>query len=118
VPRKTMEALQRYRWPGNVRELRNVIEHAAIVTKGSTLTVGLLDEDDSAVATEIQTMAEAERAHILRVLEKANWHIKGPRGAAALLGMNAGTLYGRMKRLGIRPHQRAENGPSQGAIGG
>ena len=27
VPKKTMEALQRYHWPGNIRELRNVIEH-------------------------------------------------------------------------------------------
>ena len=34
VPRRTMEALQRYPWPGNVRELRNVIEHGAIVTTG------------------------------------------------------------------------------------
>jgi transcriptional regulator with GAF, ATPase, and Fis domain len=117
VPRKTMEALQRYPWPGNVRELRNVIEHAAIITTGDLLTVPLLDEADSAAPTESQTMAEAERAHILRVLEKTNWHIKGPRGAAALLGMNAGTLYGRMKKLGIRPQQRAENGPSQGATG-
>ncbi len=117
VPRKTMEALQRYRWPGNVRELRNVIEHAAIITPGDTLTVGLLDEANSTPAPDNQTLAEAERAHILRVLERANWHVKGPQGAAALLGMNAGTLYGRMKKLGIRPQQRVEYGSSQGAAG-
>jgi DNA-binding NtrC family response regulator len=110
VPRKTMEALQRYPWPGNVRELRNVIEHGAIITTGDVLTVPLLDEADSAAAMDIQTLAEAERAHILRILERTNWHIKGPQGAAALLGMNPGTLYGRMKKLDIRPRQRAKNG--------
>jgi DNA-binding NtrC family response regulator len=102
VPRKTMEALQRYPWSGNVRELRNVIEHSAIITTGEVLVVSLLEDADSVAPTRSQTMAEAERAHILRVLERTNWHIKGPRGAAVLLGMNAGTLYGRMKKLGIR----------------
>jgi DNA-binding NtrC family response regulator len=110
VRRKSMEALQRHSWPGNVRELRNVIEHGAIITTGDTLTVPLLDEADSATPTDSLTLAEAERAHILRILERTNWHIKGPQGAAALLGMNPGTLYGRMKKLGIRPRQRAKNG--------
>jgi PAS domain S-box-containing protein len=106
VPRKSMEALQRHSWPGNVRELRNVIEHGAIITTGDILTVPLLDEADSADPKGNQTLAEAERAHILRILERTNWHIKGPQGAAKLLGMNPGTLYGRMKKLDIRPRQR------------
>jgi DNA-binding NtrC family response regulator len=49
-----------------------------------------------------QTLADAEREHILRALERAGGRIKGPKGAAAALGMNYGTLYGRMKKLGIR----------------
>jgi DNA-binding NtrC family response regulator len=110
VQHKTMKRLQDYPWPGNVRELRNVIEHAAIITAGDVLTISLLGEGESAGLTGGQTLAEADRTHILRTLEKTNWHIKGPRGAAALLGMNAGTLYGRMKKLGIMPRQRTENG--------
>jgi formate hydrogenlyase transcriptional activator len=47
------------------------------------------------------TLADAEREHILRALETAGWHVKGPEGAAAVLGLNPGTLYGRMKKLGI-----------------
>ena len=39
IPRKAMQALQRYPWPGNVRELRNVIEHAMIISRGSVLTI-------------------------------------------------------------------------------
>ena len=100
VPRKTMEALQRHPWPGNVRELRNVIEHGAIVSTGDTLRVPLLDETAQA-ATPTQTLADAEREHIRRAIETAGGHINGPNGAAAALGINRGTLYGRMRKLGI-----------------
>jgi len=100
VPRKTMEALQRYPWPGNVRELRNVIEHGAIITPGNTLMVPKLEAEEA----DARTLAEAEREIILTTLKRTNWHIKGPRGAAKALGLNPATLYSRMKKLGIRPH--------------
>jgi DNA-binding NtrC family response regulator/PAS domain-containing protein len=107
VPRATMEALQRAPWPGNVRELRNVIEHGAIVTTGDTLVVPMLTEA-SPMAARPQTLADSERAHILRALESTGWRIKGPKGAAAALGINYGTLYGRMKKLGIRRQPQSE----------
>jgi DNA-binding NtrC family response regulator/PAS domain-containing protein len=100
IQRSTMDALKRYSWPGNVRELRNVIEHGAIITSGDTLKVPLLGED--VVATqESQLLEDVERNHILRVLERTGWHIKGPTGAATALGLNPATLYSRMKKLGI-----------------
>jgi len=37
------------------------------------------------------------RAHIVRVLERTGWRIERPKGAAAALGLNPATLYGRMK---------------------
>jgi formate hydrogenlyase transcriptional activator len=106
VPRRTLEALQRHSWPGNVRELRNVIEHGAILTNGDTLRVPLL-EDAARVAAPQPTLADAERELICRALEGTHWHVKGPRGAAAALGLNPSTLYSRMKKLGIRPPERA-----------
>ena len=111
VPRRTMEALQRHTWPGNVRELRNVIEHAAIITTGDTLRVPMLGEA-APVAAPSKTLADAEREHILRALERAGGRIKGPKGAAAELGLNPATLYSRMKRLGLRPSRQAEDGPA------
>jgi transcriptional regulator of acetoin/glycerol metabolism len=33
------------------------------------------------------------------------------KGAAAALGMNYGTLYGRMKKLGIRARPQADDDP-------
>jgi len=107
VPRRTMEALQRHRWPGNVRELRNVIEHGAIVTTGQTLKVPMLEA--SAPAAQMpQTLADSEREHILKALERSGWRIKGPKGAAAVLGLKPSTLYSRMQKLGI-PHRRQKD---------
>jgi formate hydrogenlyase transcriptional activator len=109
VPRATMEALQRQPWPGNVRELRNVIEHGAIITTGDTLKVPMLGDATPGPALP-RTLADAERDHILFVLESTGGRIKGPQGAAAVLGLNPATLYSRMKKLGIRPSRQTETG--------
>jgi len=100
VPRRTMESLQRRPWRGNIRELRNVIEHGAIVTTGTTLRVPMIEEGDH-VAAAPRSLAAAERELILQALERTGWRIKGPKGAATELGLNPATLYGRMKKLGI-----------------
>jgi len=49
-----------------------------------------------------RTLPEIEKFHILRICESTGWKIKGPKGAAVKLGLNPGTLYSRMKKLGIR----------------
>ena len=41
------------------------------------------------------------RDHIRRVLEKSNWVVGGPSGAATRLGMKRTTLQSKMKKLGI-----------------
>lgn len=46
-------------------------------------------------------LEDVERAHIVAVLQRANWIIEGERGAARLLDMNPSTVRSRMKRLGI-----------------
>jgi transcriptional regulator with GAF, ATPase, and Fis domain len=107
IPRKSIDALRRYSWPGNVRELRNVIERSVIVSPGETLRVARLQELQTTSRT--LTLAESERAHILRVLEKTLWHVKGPHGAAGQLGLKPSTLYTRMQKLGI-PNRHQKDG--------
>jgi transcriptional regulator with GAF, ATPase, and Fis domain len=57
-------------------------------------------------ATSGQTIREAleesKRQQILAALEKANWVVAGPEGAAARVGMKRSTLQFRMQKLGIR----------------
>jgi formate hydrogenlyase transcriptional activator len=47
------------------------------------------------------TLEQAERDHVLRVCNACGWKIKGAGGAAERLGLNASTLYFRLKKLGI-----------------
>ena len=109
LSQKSMNALQRYQWPGNIRELRNVIEHAVIVSSGNTLNVQVPPESGGA-SPQALTMEEAEYQHIMETLRTTGWRIKGPRGAAKLLGMKPSTLYAKMQRLGIPTRTEKDRG--------
>jgi transcriptional regulator with GAF, ATPase, and Fis domain len=52
-------------------------------------------------AATFPTLADHERAHIRRARSATSWRVHGPRGAAALLGVNPSTLRSRMQKLGI-----------------
>jgi formate hydrogenlyase transcriptional activator len=103
IPADAMTALSRYHWPGNIRELENLIERAVILSQGAELHVPLTELKSSARlgAQPVATLEAAEREHILRALQEANWVIGGPSGAAAKLGMKRTTLQSRMQKLGI-----------------
>lgn len=101
IPKRGLEALQRYSWPGNVRELRNVVEHAMIVSPGATLEVRPPTLVVPQSSNDSRNLQEVERRHILRVLEETGWRVAGKGGAAQLLGLKPTTLEARMKKLGI-----------------
>jgi transcriptional regulator with GAF, ATPase, and Fis domain len=44
------------------------------------------------------------------VLEKAKWKVKGPDGAAELLGVKPTTLFSRMRKMGIGSPDQESNG--------
>ena len=83
-----MAALSRYHWPGNIRELENFIERAVILTRGLEpyRPVGRAQSRvaaNPAMLAQLSTLEEAEREHIRRALQQANWLVGGPAGAAA-----------------------------------
>ena len=108
VSKDSMLALQRYPWPGNVRELRNVVERAVIVATGPRLTIDPPTPSAAAVSGHRATaLVDIERDHIVAVLERVKWRVRGEGGAAELLGMKPSTLESRMAKLGIqRPRDR------------
>jgi formate hydrogenlyase transcriptional activator len=100
IPKRAMDALQRYSWPGNVRELRNILERAVILTSGPTLHVELPAPADLQTAMGM-TLEAVERRHIMAVLDEVRWRIRGEGGAAQRLGLKPSTLEFRMRKLGI-----------------
>ncbi|MDS4026032.1 MAG: sigma 54-interacting transcriptional regulator [Candidatus Contendobacter sp.] len=116
LPPAVVDRLTRYDWPGNVRELENVLERAIILSPGAVLELDAIQLGPTkhpvptldglthagGPAAEDDTLQAHERAHILQICQATRWKIKGPDGAARRLGLNPGTLYARMKKLGIR----------------
>ena len=106
IPRKTMEQLQQYDWPGNVRELSNVIERAMILTTSDSLQVEIPSLGPGHHRPRM-TLSEGVKEQILRVLQDTGWRIRGPGGAAEILGVKPTTLEARMAKLGIRRPKRS-----------
>ncbi len=104
IPKKSMDALQQYSWPGNIRELRNVVERAMILSQGKTLLIQL-PKIENLPSFSGMTLEAFERQHILEILEKTNWRVRGQNGASELLGLKPSTLESRMKKLGIQRDQ-------------
>jgi formate hydrogenlyase transcriptional activator len=130
VSPETMERLTSYPWPGNVRELQNVIERAVVLCEGPILELdqdlipvtgaaGQAGEpgagnvgpgvprgragqamSDSA-PSDLVTLEEVERRHIVAALERTGGVIHGPRGAARILDLHPNTLRSRIEKLGI-----------------
>ncbi len=101
IPQKAMAAMKSYSWPGNVRELRNVIEHALIISKGKTLKVKIPAMSSPETPNNL-ILDEVVKKHILTVLKKTGWRVKGKNGAAEVLGIKESTLRARLKKLGIQ----------------
>jgi PAS domain S-box-containing protein len=103
--------LQSYEWPGNVRELQNVLERAAILSRGGRLVLDLPmaatraeaardPESPRLIRTEGQ-LRQDERDNIEAALRLARGRISGPEGAAALIGVKPTTLASRIRKLGL-----------------
>ncbi len=104
-PESEMARLVIHDWPGNVRELENVIERGIISSAGEIFKVPDPDRKnspgDGTVYGADMSLEDVERNHIIQVLRKTMWKVRGPGGAAELLRINPSTLYFRIKKLDI-----------------
>ncbi len=104
VSATTMDHMAEYNWPGNIRELENVIQRAVLLSPASTLTIEEPLADPFSRSNSMPPslkLEDADRHHILEVLERCDWKIKGQGNAAECLGLPPSTLRLRMKKLGI-----------------
>ncbi len=117
LTRAAVARLQSYDWPGNIRELRNVIERGVILARGGPLHFDLPVTEASPVGAVAKVLGEVkvrgeflteaemlrfDRENLLAVLDRSGWKIKGPDGAAELLGVKPTTLLSRMKKMGLK----------------
>ena len=99
-----IQILERHRWPGNVRELRNAIERAVLLADDGHIGAAQLHFLTGAGATRSSdpgtspsTLAELERAHILRVMDEEGGKAEE---AARRLGIPRSSLYNKLKKYG------------------
>ncbi len=112
---RTLRYMRNQSWPGNVRELEGVILRALIAATGPSLDYGddATEPDPQVAAIPASAgpgtksaptkrgLLDAQRAHIISVLEQTHWVIEGKQGAAYALGLAPSSLRSKMKRLDI-----------------
>ena len=106
---EALALLQTYPWPGNIRELESTVSRAALSAPGRVIRdsdIEFLHATTPAPTHEtprMPTLAEAERTHVLRVLESVAWNKKE---AARVLEISRGTLYRKILEYGLEPDPR------------
>ena len=95
-----LDLLRSYSWPGNVRELRNIIERAAIMSRGDSITRDDIpdeifrpenrDEETGPASLAGMSMKNVEKEAILQTLDMCGGNKKK---TAEKLGIGLKTLY-------------------------
>src|SRR5439155_435717 len=109
--REAIDLLVNYQWPGNIRELESTVSRAALSAPGRAIRatdIEFLHATAPSVLSQtgdrLPSLAEAERAHIVRVLEAVEWNKKE---ASRVLDISRGTLYRKIVEYGLEPEPRA-----------
>jgi DNA-binding NtrC family response regulator len=100
-------ALLKYPFPGNVRELAHIVQHALVLSRGSTVELDHLPREvggssevaaGAGVGSLASAVKEFERDYLVRALSLTG----GRRARAAeLLGISRKTLWEKLRTLGI-----------------
>ena len=104
--REALDLLLAYPWPGNIRELESTVSRAALSAPGRSIRAQDVEFLNAGAAVvpmvpdRLPSLAEAERAHISRVLDVVQWNKKE---AARVLDISRGTLYRKIAEYALEP---------------
>jgi DNA-binding NtrC family response regulator len=104
--RDALDTLTSYSWPGNIRELESTVSRAALSAPGRSIRVQDIEflhamtPSSQTQPDRLPSLADAERAHIVRVLEAVQWNKKE---AARVLDISRGTLYRKIAEYSLEP---------------
>jgi DNA-binding NtrC family response regulator len=118
--REALDLLVTYQWPGNIRELESTVSRAALSAPGRSIRPSDIEFLHATTPTttitgdRMPSLAEAERAHIVRVLEATEWNKKE---AARVLDISRGTLYRKIVEYQLEPETRPAGRRSRENVG-
>jgi len=107
--REALDLLMGYQWPGNIRELESTVSRAALSAPGRAIRatdIEFLHANIPVVpqsSDRLPSLAEAERAHVIRVLEAVQWNKKE---ASRVLDISRGTLYRKILEYRLEPESK------------
>ena len=103
-------------WPGNIRELESTMSRAALSAPGRVIRENDIEFLHAGVSTaavapqdgppRLPTLRDAERAHIVRVLDSVSWNKKE---AARVLEISRGTLYRKISEYSLEHGSASKN---------
>jgi two-component system, NtrC family, response regulator AtoC len=108
--REALDLLGTYHWPGNIRELESTVSRAALSAPGRSIRVADIEflhapgPPPESSNERLPSLRDAERAHIVRVLDAAGWNKKE---AARILEISRGTLYRKIVEFALEPQATA-----------
>jgi DNA-binding NtrC family response regulator len=103
--REALDTFMTYPWPGNIRELESTVSRAALSAPGRSIRAQDVEFLHAHSVLQpsgpdrLPSLAEAERAHISRVLEAVQWNKKE---AARVLDISRGTLYRKIAEYALQ----------------
>jgi len=98
-----LRRLEKFEFPGNVRELENMIERAIVVGNGKEIRLKDLPIGKEIVNSNIESLDELEKKHILQILNKYDWNISR---SAKALKVDRVTLYNKIKKHSLEPKDK------------
>ena len=100
-----LNVMKKYSFPGNVRELEHIVSSAVALGEGDWIHENELPEDlghleiETVETSDLLSLHEQEKAHIVRVLEATNYNKVR---AAQILALPRTTLWRKIKKYGIK----------------